>query len=189
MSTTAIFLVFDMFPSFSGVAPAARLLACAFAAGTCISFNAHAHGTHTHGHGTARLTVDGPVVEVSIDVPLESYLGYDYPPHGEAQQQVWDAFAARAGNPLNFIEPAAEARCTVTEASTTPDVGKATPAVDISNMVLAVKFHCEQPAALKSFSLHAFRDHPGLKQLRVQLQLNGQRKTITVRPRFPAITL
>lgn len=189
MSTTAIFLVFDMFPSLSSVAPAARLLACAFAAGTCISFNAFAHGTHTHGHGTAQLMVDGPVVEVSIDAPLESYLGYDYPPRGEAQQQVWNAFAARAGNPLNFIEPAAEARCTVTSASTTPNVSTATPAVDISNMVLAVKFHCEQPEALKSFSLNAFRDHPGLKQLRVQLQSNGQRKTVTVRPRFPAITL
>ena len=168
---------------------ASPAIACAFIGATCFSTPLFAHGNHTHGHGTAKVEIEGNTLSVTIDAPLESYLGYDYPPQGDAQEKVWQTFKARLKSPLSFVEPAADARCQISTQQSTPDPATADPKVDIANIVYRVSFKCEQIDALKSLSFTAFQQHPGLKQLRVQWQSPTQRKTITVRPRFPAITL
>lgn len=168
---------------------AARLAACALAALALVSPQLHAHGSHTHGHGSVRLSIDGGNVEASFDVPLESFLGYDYPPRNPAQADKLAALRERLADPAGLIEAPAEARCSVVDNRVTPDLASAPADADISNLIVVVRLRCEQPEALKAFTFSAFRDHPGLKQLRVQLQDGSKRKTVTVRPRFPAITL
>lgn len=179
------------FPMFSIVSPLAaigRRHACVLgAAFLCISGGAWAHGNHTHGHGTAKVHVEGQVLSVSMNVPLESYLGYDYPPRNEAQQKTWADFRARLAEPLRFVEPSADAQCTVSRAATVPALASSEAHADIDNLTLEISFNCSRPEALKSVSFSAFREHPGLKQLRVQLQNGTARKTLTVRPRFPAV--
>lgn len=149
---------------------------------------ARAHGSHSHGHGTVQLVVEGAALMATFDVPLEAFLGYDYPPRGAAQQEVWNAFKARLQNPSNFLQPAAEARCRAVRHEVQPDPATAEPQADIPNIVYRAEFRCDQPEALHAVSFTAFRDHPGLKQLRVQLASPTGRKTATVRPRFPAFT-
>lgn len=161
--------------------------AAALAVALCFSAAARAHGDHTHGHGKAAVVVDGPALTVTLDVPLESYLGYDYPPRNDAQQKTWADFRARLAEPLRFAEPPAEAQCTAGPAATVPNLEQLDPQIDIVNLVVELKFDCAQPAALKSLGFTAFREHAGLKQLRVQLQNGAARKTLTVRPRFPAV--
>ena len=166
-----------------------RVAACAlFTAAACFSPLALAHGNHTHGHGNVQVSVDGAAMTVRLDVPLEAYLGYDYPPRNEKQQQVWQAFVERVADPLRFVEPPAEAQCKLSGSRTEPALGEVVdPKVDIANLVHEIRFECAQPEALKSLSFSAFRDHPGLKQLRVRLERAGAKKTQTIRPRFPAL--
>ena len=159
----------------------------ALAVALCLAAAAQAHGDHTHGHGKAAVVVDGAVLTVTLDVPLESYLGYDYPPRNEAQQKTWADFRARLAEPLRFVEPPAEAQCSAAQAATVPNLEQMDPQADIVNLVVDIKFDCANPAALKSLGFTAFREHAGLKQLRVQLQNGATRKTLTVRPRFPAV--
>ncbi len=159
----------------------------ALAAALCLSGAARAHGDHTHGHGKAAVVVDGAALTVTLDVPLESYLGYDYPPRNDAQQKTWADFRARLGEPLRFVEPPAEAQCAAGPAATVPNLEGLDPQVDIVNLVVEFKFDCANPAALKALGFTAFREHAGLKQLRVQLHNGAARKTLTVRPRFPAV--
>lgn len=168
-----------MFSRYSSVA--------ALAVALCFAGAARAHGDHTHGHGKAAIVVDGAALTVTLDVPLESYLGYDYPPRNEAQQKSWADFRARLAEPLRFVEPPAEAQCAAGQATTMPNLEQMDPQVDIVNLVVEIKFDCANPAALKSLGFAAFREHPGLKQLRVQLHNGAARKTLTVRPRFPAV--
>lgn len=151
----------------------------------CLAGTVWAHGNHTHGHGSARIVADGPQLTVTLDVPLESYLGFDYPPRNEAQQQAWAALRARLREPLRFVEPAADAQCVASEARVEPDPEQTH--ADIDNLALTIRFDCARPEALKSIGFTAFREYPGLKQLRVQLQNGKARKTLTVRPRFPAV--
>jgi hypothetical protein len=159
----------------------------ALAAALCFSGAAQAHGDHNHGHGKATIVVDGAALTVTLDVPLESYLGYDYPPRNDAQQKTWADFRARLAEPLRFVEPVAEAQCSPAQPATVPNLEQLDPSADIVNLVVEIKFDCASPAALKSVGFTAFREHAGLKQLRVQLQNGATRKTLTVRPRFPAV--
>lgn len=168
---------------------ASWLSACLLAGGALAPSTATAHGNHTHGHGSVRLAIDGQTVTATFDVPLEAFLGYDYPPQGNAQEQLWAAFKERLGDPRNFVEPAPEAQCKVAASSVTPNVANVPTGQDIANVVYSITFQCARVEALKSFSFTAFRDHPGLRQLRVQLLGDKLRKTVTVRPRFPAVTL
>lgn len=147
-----------------------------------------AHGSHSHGHGTVRLVIEGHHLTASFDVPLESFLGYDYPPQGAEQERVWRAFKARLQDPTQFIQPAAEADCRVLGHDLMPELTQADPMGDIPNIVYRVQFRCHRPEALQAVVFTAFADHPGLKQLRVQLITPQGRKTVTVRPRFPALT-
>jgi hypothetical protein len=149
---------------------------------------AWAHGNHSHGHGTVHLVVEGVSLTATFDVPLEAFIGYDYPPQGAAQEQVWSAFKERLQDPSNFIQPAADAKCQAVGQEAKPDLSAADPKADIPNIVYRAEFRCDKPEALHAVSFTAFRDHPGLKQLRVQLALPKGRKTVTVRPRFPALT-
>ncbi|PKO86869.1 MAG: hypothetical protein CVU18_12900 [Betaproteobacteria bacterium HGW-Betaproteobacteria-12] len=168
-----------MFTRYSSVATLAVAL--------CFSGAAQAHGDHTHGHGKAAVVVDGAALTVTLDVPLESYLSFDYPPRNEAQQKTWSDFRARLAEPLRFVEPAAAAQCSPAQPTTVPNLEQLDPQTDIVNLVVEFKFDCASPAALKSLGFTAFREHAGLKQLRVQLQNGAARKTLTVRPRFPAV--
>lgn len=177
-----------MFSIVSPVAAIRRRHACVLAAAVlCCSGVARAHGDHTHGHGSARVVVVGAALSVTLDVPLESYLGYDYPPRTEGQQKTWAAFRARLAEPLRFVEPAAEAQCVASQPATVPNLEQLDAQADIVNLLVEIKFDCASPAALKSVGFTAFREHAGLKQLRVQVQNGATRKTLTVRPRFPAV--
>ncbi|MFN3296101.1 DUF2796 domain-containing protein [Caldimonas sp.] len=178
-----------MFKSFSCASFVPRLCACLWVgAGSVLTSVAWAHGSHSHGHGAVRLVVEGSTLTAVFDVPLESLLGYDYPPQGADQERVWSELKTRLQDPLNFLQPAADARCQVVGHEATPDPAAADPNADIPNIVYRAEFRCDRPEALNAVSFTAFRDHPGLKQLRVQLASPKGRKTVTVRPRFPALT-
>lgn len=165
-----------------------RLVANALlGAAACFSSLAFAHGNHTHGHGSAQVVLAGQTLTVTLDVPLEAYLGFDYPPRDDQQQQKWAAFVARSSEPLRFVEPLPAAGCALAASQHKPDLAQADPAVDIANLQWVIRFDCPRPEALKSLTFTAFRDHPGLKQLRVTVDAGAAKKTQTIRPRFPAL--
>ena len=173
----------------SGRSPLAAL-ACVAALITASTFPspAFSHGSHTHGHATLTLVVDANGMKGEFNFPLESLLGFDYPPKTPSQQQALDALKIRLGQLDKFIEPAPEAVCTPIGANVSPDLETADPSADIANIVHSFRFECDKASALRSVYFTAFRNHPGLKQLRVKLTAPAGGKTLTVRPKFPAIT-
>ncbi|MDO9599405.1 MAG: DUF2796 domain-containing protein [Azoarcus sp.] len=173
----------------SGRSPLAAL-ACVAALITASTFPspAFSHGSHTHGHATLTLVVDANGMKGEFNFPLESLLGFDYPPKTPSQQQTLDALKIRLGQLDKFIEPAPEAVCTPIGANVSPDLETADPSADIANIVHSFRFECDKASALRSVYFTAFRNHPGLKQLRVKLTAPAGSKTLTVRPKFPAIT-
>lgn len=170
------------------IRPTAALSAMACAMLTALSTPAFAHGNHTHGHGTLKLVIDGNTLRGEFDFPLESLLGFDYPPRTAPQHEAYAALQTRLGELAQFVEPAAEAGCKAGDTRVTPALANADPTVDIDNIVYAFSFECARIEALQSVYFSAFRNHPGLKQLRVELNGRTGRKTSTVRPKFPALT-
>jgi hypothetical protein len=159
--------------------------ACVLACLTFAASGAHAHGNHTHGHGTVRMEADGALLSAEFDLPLESLLGYDHPPQGDDQLKVLQALRERLQQPERFMAPAAGAQCVLTGSEVSPELTDQGP--EIENLRLRLSYRCEQPGALQSISFTAFEGHPGLKQLRLQWKGPNGRKTVTVRPRFPAV--
>ncbi|MFN4065482.1 DUF2796 domain-containing protein [Azoarcus communis] len=163
-------------------------LLCAGAILVGASSSTWAHGSHTHGQGKAKLTIEGNSLKGEFDFPLESLLGFDYPPSNPAQQAALDALKSRLPQPLLFLEPLADAGCKAVAHQSTPDLTAADPKADIPNIQYSVTFDCERPAALESITFTAFHHHAALKQLRVELISAKARRTVTVRPKFPALT-
>lgn len=164
---------------------AAVVRACVLACLTAATCSVHAHGNHTHGHGTVRMQADGTLLTAEFDLPLESLLGFDHPPQGADQLTVLRALRERLKQPERFIAPTAGAQCVVTASQVSPELTDQGP--EIENLRLRLSYRCEQPDALQSISFTAFEGHPGLKQLRLQWKGPKGRKTVTVRPRFPAV--
>lgn len=173
------------FASLRLVAPVAGCLLAA----ALIPATAFAHGNHTHGHGTARAELAGQTLTVQLEIPLESFLGYDYPPKGDAQQKLWQDFVAQMATPGDLLSPAAEAGCVLDQHNISPDIVKPEAGRDIDNLRVKLVYQCKEAAALKSLAVPAFARYPGLKQLRLQWSAGSTRKTVTIRPRFPAVTL
>lgn len=172
----------------AGALPAKLVRASVLAAATVLAAPALGHGSHTHGHGTLNLVIEGNVLHGTFNFPLESLLGFDFPPTNSRQQVALGALKKRLGEPTQFLEPAAEAGCTAVRSSVEPDLESAAPDADIANIVYAFRFECARVEALQSVYFSAFRNHAALKQLRIDLDAPAGRKTQTVRPKFPAIT-
>lgn len=172
----------------AGALPASLVRASVLAIATVLAAPAFGHGSHTHGHGTLNLVIEGNVLHGAFNFPLESLLGFDFPPSNSRQQLALNALKARLGDPAQFLEPAAEAGCTAVRTKVEPDLGSAAADADIPNIVYAFRFECARVEALQSVYFSAFRNHATLKQLRVELDAPSGRKTQTVRPKFPAIT-
>ncbi len=80
---------------------------------------ATAAAARPHEHGVAQLdvAVEAGRVTVVLDVPLESLLGFEHAPRGDAEKAAVDAALARLNAPaaLFRIDPAAQCRPTRTE--------------------------------------------------------------------------
>ena len=88
---------------------------------------APAWAQHSHVHGQARLDVaiDGPLLTLAFESPLDSLVGFEHRPRSAAQKQAAEAAIARLRDAATLWQPEAVAQCTVTE--TTLDIDALQP--------------------------------------------------------------
>lgn len=149
-----------------------------------------AAGGHAHVHGEVQLGValDGPMVTVDIDAPLESLLGFEHTPRTPDQRQLaarWVAWLQQDSGLWRFN---AEAGCKLKQVDLQAPViglGHDTPRPTDGHADLegSWTFDCAQPRLLKRLDHGLFERSPHAKRLEVKLLTDrGQSKQTVLRP-------
>lgn len=138
---------------------------------------AAAQHNHSHVHGQARLDVaiDGPLLTLAFETPLDNLVGFEHRPRSAAQKQAAEAAIARLRDTGSLWQPDAAAQCTATE--TTLDIDALQPSATPAAAVAAEHaeasgryvFRCAVPAQLKAVTQNLFEAFPRLQRLDVQV--------------------
>jgi len=158
----------------------AALLALSLLAGATPAI-VQAQRAHSHGVAQLEVAIDGPVITLKLESPLDSLLGFERAPRNDAERERVRvlAQALRSGP---FV-PTAAARCrlervSLNSAALTPDLlGEPGPAAggkadsEHADLDAAFVYRCDEPKALIGIDVMLF-DH--FKRLRrVDTQVAG----------------
>lgn len=145
---------------------------------------AFAKGPGAHQHGVAKLAVavDGPMLEISLESPLDNLLGFERAPRTDAERAAVRQMAQRFHTGSGLYTPTPAAQCTAEGAELTSDVletsllaapGKAQPVAGAAesktdghaDLDALLRFRCVNPAALNSVEVHLFKVFPKFRQI------------------------
>jgi hypothetical protein len=129
---------------------------------------------HAHEHGLVRLDVaiDGPLLSLQLEAPLDSLVGFEHRPRTPAQRAAADAAIERLKQGAALWRPDAAAQCRLAESrlqaealqhsDTAPQAGHA----DLDALYV---FRCAAPAQLNALQHGLFEAFPRIQRLQVQV--------------------
>ena len=170
-------------PSLATLAAAALTVLCA----TGVQAQVHKHGAHQHGVAKLAVAVDGPMLEITLESPLDNLLGFERAPRTNAEREAVRKMAQRFHAPAGLYTPTAAAQCTPQGAELASDVldpallaagaaaaaagtaSSAAPAAKAgdghADLDATVRFQCANPAALKGVEVGLFKAFPKFRQI------------------------
>jgi hypothetical protein len=171
------------------------LLATTFAALSLPGAAQAQHAAHVHGQVQVDVTVDGPLLSVRLEAPLDSLVGFEHRPRTAAQKQAAQAALARIEDVSSWLRPAAAAGCEVAGrkldadalqpalAGADPHAGHA----EHADLVAEIELRCATPAALKTLDLALFQAFPRIR--RVDVRVAGPAGQLRQTLRAPTTTV
>jgi hypothetical protein len=135
----------------------------------------HKH-VHEHGKGNLEITIDKNRVMSRFTSPLEALVGFERQPKTPAEQDAIAALNQRLLNPASLFSVNAEAECkaTILENKIVRDAAN-----KHADLHYQLEFMCAKPAAVKQMTIHLFKDHRHLKEVRVEwVGPSGQKSTM-----------
>lgn len=157
------------------------------------------HGAHIHGQVQLAVALDGPVLTLQLEAPLDSVLGFEHRPRNAAQRQAVAQLQASLAAADPLFRPDAAAQCSpgkmqVESALFEPETGAAgkngqggkvaaPPADEHMDLEASVEFRCARPELLKTLQLGLFERFGRMQRIDVQVAAGkGQRKLTLRRP-------
>lgn len=146
-----------------------------------IAAPAHAAKGHSHGFAELEVSVDGDVLSLALESPLDNLLGFERIPQYEKDFAKVREVAAvlRAGDKL-FV-PTAAAACTLLGVTLSADAispellgEKAAPAAartdhEHADLDASYRFKCAKPAELKNVEVQLFDSFKRIRFINAQL--------------------
>ena len=149
---------------------------------------AHSKNPGAHQHGVAKLAVavDGQMLEITLESPLDNLLGFERAPRNDRERQAVRQMAQRFhSGELFTLTPAAQCKVTGAElvsavldpallaaAPAAPAGGGATAAAapagkddGHADLDATVRYQCSQPAALKGADVGLFKAFSRFRQI------------------------
>jgi hypothetical protein len=128
---------------------------------------------HAHVHGTGELAVaiDGNMLQIDLDSPLDNLLGFEHAPRDEKEKRALQAMSDKLQQAGSLFVPTAAARCVAQPTQMTPPFFEAAGKKNDghADVEATLSFRCEAPAALKDIDVKLFEAFPALHKLNVQL--------------------
>lgn len=167
----------------------AAFLSLALAAGHAA---AHSPRAHVHGEATLNVVADGPQLELQLEAPLDSLLGFEHAPRTAAQREAVRAMAARLRQAKSLFVMTPEAGCDLVSvrlasSSLPPDLlGEATTAQranpaqgDHADLDATFSYRCAAPERLRGLTSGLQKAFPGVGSLKVRVAgPRGQKATV-----------
>jgi hypothetical protein len=155
-------------------------------------FGSAAWAGKAHEHGVMKLdvVVDGSTLSVTLESPLDSFLGFERAPRTDAERKAAADLLARLRSPdqgAPLFVPDAAAQCKLVRAEVRAPVletpAKAVPKDGHADLDADFSYTCAQPAQLKSLGLGLFDAYRRLTRIDVQVAgPQGQAQATLRRP-------
>ncbi len=157
-----------------------RRIAVAFSLAAGLPLAASAAPAHTHGQAELRIAVDGGRLEIQLDTPLDSLVGFERAPRTDAERQAVRAAAGKLRAAGLFV-PTSAANCTaapvkLASAALPPDLlGEQAPAqrngkpAEHADLEASFAFACANPSELKGVETMLLRSFPGIRKVAVEI--------------------
>ena len=166
-----------------------RLLAAATLVAAPFALQAQSQPAHVHGQIKLDVVIDGPTVVVTMESPLDNFVGFERAPRNDDEKKTVDEAVAklRAADTLFTIDPAGncklgpvDLRAPVLGLGATP---RGAPTAGHADLDATFAFNCTSAAATRFIDVGLFTAFKGPRQIEVQIAApQGQFKRTLKRP-------
>ena len=133
---------------------------------------AHEPGPHVHGVARLQIALDGPLLTLYLDSPLDNLLGFEHFPSTEEQKAAVAALDSRLRRAQSVFVPTPAARCASTSVRLdSPVFEPKAPAAAGGHADLEAEyvFRCELPERLQDVDVRLFDGFPHMRRIDVQV--------------------
>ena len=136
---------------------------------TFISATAIAAPAHHHGSAKMDVSVEGNVLTIGLEIPMDSTVGFERPPRSDKEKAAYAAMTTKLKDAAALFSPTAAANCkpTGTEVRDPFPDGKA-KSDGHADIDATYSFQCADPSALKGFETTLFKAFKRLHKIDVQ---------------------
>ena len=143
-------------------------------------------GVHEHGVVRLDVAVDGSLLTLQLEAPLDSLLGFEHRPRTEAQRQAADAVLKRINDAASLFKPSAAALCILSKSSIGAGALQPSPAAkpgEHADLDASFEFRCAQPDKLLDIDVALFEAFKRIQRINAQvIGPKGQAQRILRRP-------
>lgn len=136
-----------------------------------LAFPASAAEKHVHGAGRIDVAIEAGKIEVELELPLDTLVGFERAPRNDRERAALEAAAATLRDGAGLFLPAAGAACKLTETTVSMPFAGETPAASHGHGHADVDAHyvfeCVN-AGTGSLETALFRKFPRLYRLELQ---------------------
>lgn len=148
-----------------------------------LTSTAFAHGKHVHGEARLEIAIDKESVELALEMPLDSAVGFEHAPKDAQQKAALDDALRRLGE-AGAWRLSAQAGCTLKSARVeAPQFG----ADGHADLDADYVFLCTHPGELKSIETTLFKAFPRLHRIESQWVGPAGQGARTLTPKQPAL--
>jgi hypothetical protein len=150
-------------------------------------------GAHEHGSIKLDLAVEGPALEIELEGPAESFIGFEYAPKTDKEKKVlFDAEALWTKNLLSLFTFDKTLACSTSETSFKQEIedhkGHKKASGIHSEIRAKAKITCNADLKGKSVEISLKRAFPKIKNLKADL-VGSETKTIQLKKASESIKL
>lgn len=141
---------------------------------------------HVHGVATLQIAVDGKLLQLHLESPLDSLLGFEHMPRTAQQKSAVKAMEEQLKRAEKLFYPSPKAGCSLKSVSLESPVLKAEKhqeAHDHADLDGDFVFACTHPEALRELEVQLFDAFPGLRQLKTEAATPRGQKAATLTPK------
>jgi hypothetical protein len=161
---------------------------------------------HEHGTATLEIAVDGGVLSIALESPLENLVGFEHAPRDDRQRAALKKMEDTLRRPERLFKPAPEAGCVVRDVKvenpfaegSKPESGHAHGAEakhgghadeQHAEAHAAWTFKCSRPQALRTLEVLLFDAFPAMKRIKTQKATPSGQSGATLTPKRRSIAL
>ena len=135
-----------------------------------LAFPASAAEKHVHGAGRIDVAIEAGKIEVELELPLDTLVGFERAPRNEKERAALEAAAATLRDGAGLFLPAAGAACKLTETTVSMPFAGDAPAGGQGHADADARyvFECVNAGGTGSLETALFRKFPRLYRLELQ---------------------